>query len=185
MTTRGYGPAFGPLARPTPKAETQTMDDRTQQLAAEVAALSERLAEYQAAVADATEMLGHSGDAPVDLVDALGQVEALLAGEDSFERNDLAGLAEKVRAALWDRDRARMLLAQTRAVCERRTAERDEALVVMRACVSARMQTAVAQVLGSPEERPGCVAVPEGPVADHLRSLTLARVDSANSDDEG
>lgn len=89
-------------------------------LAEEVASLSEQLAEYQAAVGDVVRMLGHEGDSPDDLRDAVGQVDALLGGEDSVDRNDLTGLAEQVRRAL-------MLLRDTRVVCERRTAERDEA----------------------------------------------------------
>ena len=106
------------------------MSDR-QVLAEEVARLSEQLAEYREAVADAVELFGHAGDSPDDLRDAVGQLERLLAGED-VERDDLTGLAEQVRRALWDRLRALALRDDARAVCERRTQERDEALLAAR-----------------------------------------------------
>lgn len=106
------------------------MGDR-QALAEEVARLSEQLAEYRSAVADVVALLGHVGDSPDDLRDAVGQLERLLAGDD-VERTDLTGLAEQVRRALWDRQRALALRDDARAVCERRTQERDEALAALR-----------------------------------------------------
>ena len=94
--------------------------------AAEVQALAEQLAEYKAAVRDVVLMLGHVGDRPVDLRDAVGQLERLVDGYD-LSANDLLGLAERVRDGLWHRERAEQLLADARAVCVRRTQERDAA----------------------------------------------------------
>ena len=97
------------------------------EIMAELQAASEQLAAYKDAVGDAVRTLGHDGCEPVDLFDALGQVVALLDGKDSLERADLQGVAERVRAVLYADKRTRELLESSRGVCERRTAERDEA----------------------------------------------------------
>lgn len=67
------------------------------ELAEEVAALAEQVAAYKDAVAETTAALGHTGDAPDDLRDAVGQiVERLLRGRD-LDSSDLTGAAEVVR----------------------------------------------------------------------------------------
>ena len=43
-----------------------------------------------------TEKLGHSGHDPDDLLDAVGQVERLLDGEDVDSEIEFAGMAAKV-----------------------------------------------------------------------------------------
>lgn len=65
-------------------------------LQARIQALAEGLAEYKSTVADAAALLGHRGSEPIDLRDALGQIERLVAGHD-LDRSDLTGLAEAIR----------------------------------------------------------------------------------------
>lgn len=111
------------------------MCDDAAELREHVSSLAAELAEYRAEIGYVVELLGHVGDTPDDLRDAVGQLEALLSGEESTERADLTGLAELVRAALYDRDRARELARGAEQQCARRTAEIEH----LRAVSSQRM----------------------------------------------
>jgi hypothetical protein len=104
-------------------------DGERSDLLAQLVACHERLAAYADTVADVTERLGHEGNEPGDLLDALGEIEGMLAGDVTSEPHDLTGLAEQVRQALWHRERARLLLADARSTCDRRAAERDQAIL--------------------------------------------------------
>lgn len=105
-----------------------TSDERND-LLAQLAACQERLAAYVDVVADVVERLGHEGNEPDDLLDALGEIEGMLAGKVTNEPHDLTGLSEVCRQALWHRDRARLLLADARSTCDHRAAERDAAIL--------------------------------------------------------
>ena len=87
------------------------------ELQAIIQAQAERLAEYETVISDATELLGHSGSEHVDLRDAIGQIERLLAGED-LDATNLEGLAEDIRVVLRACKRASKTLADALAQCK-------------------------------------------------------------------
>lgn len=72
------------------------MTDEERELREQLAHATEQLAEYRGVVGYVVVQLGHVGDEPVDLTDALEQIERLIKGED-LERTDLEGIAEDVR----------------------------------------------------------------------------------------
>lgn len=111
------------------QVEDTVNDTERSHLLAQLEVCQERLATYVDVVADVVERLGHEGNEPGDLLDALGEIEGMLAGKITSEPHDLAGLAEVTRQALWHRDRARLLRDDARNTCEQRAAERDRAIL--------------------------------------------------------
>lgn len=91
------------------------MNDERSNLLAQISNLSEQLAEYRMVVCSVVEQLGHSGNSPDDLYDAVTQIVALVDGEDSAERTDLTGLADRVCRLVRDRDQAVALLSSVRS----------------------------------------------------------------------
>ena len=137
-------------------------DAERSDLLAQLAACQERLAAYVDVVADVVERLGHEGSEPGDLLDALGEIEGMLAGKITNEPHDLTGLAEVCRQALWHRDRARLIRDDARNTCEQRAAERDRA-ILERDVVARELARALALLEVTPS-RPVDVGHPPQPI---------------------
>jgi hypothetical protein len=147
------------------------IDSERSDLLAQLAACQERLASYIAVVDDVVERLGHNGSEPGDLLDALGEIEGMLAGRVTHESHDLAGLAEQVRQAIWQRERWWLQLADARNACDQRAAERDRA--VLERDVAVRE---LVRVLVTPRLTPEMIAelraaVPSASLIDSIGAL--------------